>query len=43
MADIVEEETAVVGKSAWVTSTPHTRSEARVSGPNVMMDPKVIG
>jgi hypothetical protein len=43
MADIVEEGTASVGGVAWVTSAPHTRSGPRVSGPNMLVDPKAIG
>jgi len=42
MADIVEEGTASVGGAAWVTSAPHARSGPRVSGPNMLVDPKAI-
>lgn len=43
MADIIEEGTAAVGNTAWVTSSPHTRTGPHVSGANVLVDPKVIG
>ncbi len=43
MADINEKGTSSAGGATRVTSAPHTRSGARVSGSDVVVNPKEIG
>ena len=43
MADIIEKGTELVDSAATVTSAPHTRAGPKSSGPNVVVDPALIG
>jgi prepilin-type N-terminal cleavage/methylation domain-containing protein len=43
MADIIEKGTELAAGNAYATSAPHTRNGPLTSGPNVVVDPFLIG
>lgn len=43
LADVIETGTQLVGTVPNATSAPHTRAGLKVSGPNTLVDPAVIG